>query len=523
MVATSQPAAVEAGLSLLAAGGNAADAAVAAAAALAVTEPCSCGLGGDCFALHYRASSRKVSALNGSGRAPMALSLDRLAAEGITELDPMSAHTVTVPGAVDAWLELLHRFGTKEPAEVLAPAIALAERGFEVGPVTSHFWRLGAAAQLSRWRHGGDLTIGGRGPEPGERFANPALAQVLGEIAEYGAAGFYRGRVAAAIVDAVRDAGGVLDTDDLEAHRSDWVEPIAAEFRGARIWEHPPNGQGLVTLIALGILEALGPIPGPGDPERYHDLIEALRLGFADGLRFVADPDAAPVPVDALLSRAYTAARATEINRRRAAPRARHGSPLAGSETAYLAVVDGAGNACSLIISNYMGFGTGIVPEGCGFSLQNRGHNFSLDADHPNALAPGKRPYHTIIPGLATHAGDDTLAACFGVMGGFMQPQGHAQVALALLADGADPQAALDRPRLRIDPFFSGESRVSLEAGFDPAIAAELERRGHAIRWLDGWQRAAFGRGQIICPDSDGGLIGGSDRRADGLARARYT
>lgn len=520
MVATSQPAAVEAGLALLAAGGNAADAAVATAVALSVTEPCSGGLGGDCFALYYRAASRSVTALNGSGRAPMALSLERLAAEQVTELDPLSAHTVTVPGAVRGWLDLLDRCGTKGLSEVLAPAIALADRGFEVGPVTSHLWRLGAAAQLSRWPHGGELTIGGRGPEPGERFANPAQAQVLGEIAERGGDGFYRGRVAEAMVEAVRSAGGLLDADDLAAHRSEWSEPIASRFGGARIWEHPPNGQGLVTLLALDILAALGPLPAAADPDRYHYLIEALRLGFADGLRFIADPDAAPVPVTALLSRAYTAARAAEIDRSRAAPRVRHGSPLAASETAYLAVVDAAGNACSLIISNYMGFGTGIVPEGCGFSLHNRGHNFSLDPDHPNALAPGKRPYHTIIPGLATAADDDALLACFGVMGGFMQPQGHAQVILGLIADRGDPQAVLDRPRLRIDPFRAGESHVSLEAGFDPAIASELERRGHAIRWLDGWQRAAFGRGQIICPDGDGGLIGGTDPRADGQARA---
>jgi gamma-glutamyltranspeptidase/glutathione hydrolase len=520
MVATSQTAAVEAGLALLAAGGNAADAAVATAAALAVTEPSSCGLGGDCFALYYSARSREVSALNGSGRAPLALSIERLAGAGITALDPFSPHTVTVPGAVRAWIDLVERLGRKSIAEVLAPAIALADDGFEVGPITSHFWRLGAMAQLARWPHGGELTIDGRGPEPGERFNNPHVAQVLAEIAEAGAGAFYRGRVAAAIVAAVRDAGGALALDDLAAHRSDWPEPISADLDGVRIWEHPPNGQGLVALLALGALRAKGPIGAAGDPLRWHRLIEALRLGFADGLHYIADPDAAPAPVDALLSEGYAATRAARIDDDAATADVDRGSPLAASETAYLSVVDGDGDACSLIVSNYMGFGTGIVPEGCGFSLQNRGHNFSLDPTHANALAPGKRPLHTIIPGMATSASDGSLAACFGVMGGFMQPQGHAQVALGLFCDGADPQTVLDRPRLRVDPFAAGASKVSLEAGFDRHVAAELERRGHAIRWLDGWQRSAFGRGQIVAPDGAGGLIGGSDPRADGCARA---
>lgn len=507
MVATSQTRAVDAGLEIFAAGGNAIDAAIATAAALAVTEPCSNGLGGDCFALVYDAASQSVDALNGSGRCPSALTLD-IAGDAF---EPFSAHAVTVPGAVRGWFDLRDRYGTLPMDALLAPAIALATEGFEVGEVTAHGWARGAAAQLCLWPHSAELLIDGQPPAAGEVFRNPNLAGVLTSIAEDGAAAFYEGPIAAAIAAAVRDAGGVLSETDLAAHTSTWEQPISTVFRGIRVFECPPNGQGLTALLALDILSHL-PAAKPGSFSRAHTAIEALRLAFADALAYVADPEHTRVPVEALLDPDYTRRRAELIDLHKTAGiPAASGKPPGG--TVYLTTADDRGNACSFIQSNYMGFGTGIVPKGCGFSLQNRGYNFSTDPDHPNALAPNKRPYHTIIPAMATHD-DGSLAASFGVMGGFMQPQGHVQVAQALFEDGALPQAALDRPRFRVDPF---SGKVAVEDGFDPGVVARLAAAGHAVHIVSGPERSIFGRGQIICRDpASGQLRGGSDKRADG-------
>lgn len=528
MVATSQPAAVLAGVRVLAAGGNAADAAIAAAAALAVTEPTSCGVGGDCFALFYEAASGAITALNGSGRAPAALSLQLLYRQGLGELPPFHAHTVTVPGAVAAWCDLAARHGTMSMRALLAPAMDLAERGFAVAAKTAYFWRAALARQLGP--HAGELLIDGRAPAPGEMFRNPGLARVLARIADQGAAGFYQGEIASAMVAAVAGAGGVLSERDLAEHRSTWDQPIATDFAGATIHECPPNGQGLTALLALGILTALGdvvssPLQGPASspsPQaitRMHLVIEALRLAFADARRYIADPAFATIPVAELLSPAYVRSRALLIDRTRATVNPAAGSPLRNSDTVYLAVVDSAGNACSFIQSNYMGFGTGITPRGTGFTLQNRGHGFSLDPGHANALAPGKRPYHTIIPGLATDPAGG-LHTCFGVMGGFMQPQGHVHVLLAMLIDGLDPQAALDRPRLCIGP--DGDVAIEQESEDDrhaAAAAAALAAMGHNTRLVGGHGRALFGRGQIISRDARTGVLcGGSDLRGDGCA-----
>lgn len=530
MVAASQPLAVAAGLEVLAAGGNAADAAVATAAALNVTEPTSTGIGGDCFALYFDASTRQITALNGSGRAPAGLTLERLQQEGFdASLPPYHPYTITVPGACAGWCDLIERHGRTPLDKVLAPAIRLAEEGFPVAPITAYFWERGVERQLRQSPGGLELTIDGRAPRPGEIFRNPGLARTFRRVAEYGKQAFYQGEIAEAIAAAIQSAGGCLTLADLAAHQSTWEQPIHTVYRDLRIWECPPNGQGLTALLALNILEGfpLKEMP-PLSADRLHLEIEAMRLAFADARWFVADPAFNPPPVDQLLSKDYAAERRKLINLTRATldqqpglPRSE--APIAGraSDTVYFSVVDGEGNACSFINSNYMGFGTGIVPPGWGFTLQNRGHNFSLDPAHPNALAPGKRPYHTIIPALATQAGAmgrEELYASFGVMGGFMQPQGHVQVVVALADDGLDPQAALDRPRFCLAEGEPG-GHVSLEEGFPIGVGATLTLMGHSVERVSGHARALFGRGQIILRDAETGVLwGGSDPRADGCA-----
>lgn len=519
IVAASQPLAVAAGLEVLASGGNAADAAIATAAALNVTEPGSTGVGGDCFALYYQASARQVYALNGSGRAPLELTLERLQGEGFSqELPPYHPYTITVPGACAGWCDLVARFGKLPLSAILAPAIRLAEMGYPVSPVTSFFWQRAAERQLRSAPGGQELTIDGRGPFAGEIFRNPGLARTLTAIAADGKEAFYQGKIAEAIVQTVRSAGGCLSLEDLAAHQSTWEMPIKVEYRGVNIWECPPNGQGLAALLALNILEGFEPGTLPAlSAARLHLEIEAMRLAFADAGWYIADPTFNPAPLEWLLSKEYAAQRRMHINPRRATLHQEHGIPGAASETVYFSVVDGEGNACSFINSNYMGFGTGIVPSGWGFSLQNRGHNFSLNPEHPNALAPRKRPYHTIIPAMATTSEGD-LYASFGVMGGFMQPQGHLQVVIALVDDGLDPQAALDRPRFCIEDGTSG-GRVALEEGIPPDTQTALSQMGHPVYPVSGYERALFGRGQIILRHPDSGVLwAGSDPRADGCA-----
>ena len=521
MVATSQPLAVQAGLEILAAGGNAADAAVATAAALAVTEPASTGIGGDCFALFFKAQDKSVTALNGSGRAPAGLTLELLRSQGIEdELPPYHAHTVTVPGACAGWCDLIEVHGILTMSEVLAPAIRLAEKGFPVEPITAHFWSHGAEGQLSTSLGGMELTISGRAPQPGEIFRNPGLSKTLQAVAEGGAEAFYKGEIAIAIAQTIQAAGGVLTEADLANHTSTWDTPISTTYRGVRIWECPPNGQGLAALIALNILEGFEIASyDPLSAERLHLVIEALRLAFADTSWFVADPLFHRAPLDELLSKTYAAQRRKLIHLEQASIDPKRGSPSSNSDTVYLTVVDGQGNACSFINSNYMGFGTGIVPKGWGFCLQNRGHNFSMDPNHPNALAPSKRPYHTIIPAMATRQ-DGSLFASFGVMGGFMQPQGHVQVILGLVDDELNPQDALDRPRVYLHGGIAS-GNVALEDGLPIKTIGQLSEWGHAVELVYGHERAIFGRGQIILQDETSGVLwGGSDPRADGQAAA---
>lgn len=523
MVAASQPLAVAAGLQVLSLGGNAADAAVATAAALNVTEPTSTGIGGDCFALYFDAADCKVSALNGSGRAPEALTLERLKKEGITgELPPFHPYTITVPGACAGWFDLVERFGSLAMSQVLAPAIKLAEAGYPVAPLTAYFWSRGVERQLKDAPGGMELTLSGRAPRAGEIFRNPGLARTFRSIGEGGKEAYYQGPIAEAIAQVVQAAGGCLDTSDLAGHQSTWDDPICTTYRGLRVWECPPNGQGLAALLGLNILEGfdLADLP-PLSARRLHLEIEAMRLAFADTSWYVADPIFNPAPLELLLSKEYAAERRQLLNTQRATLDQRYGTPTSSSDTVYLSVVDGQGNACSFINSNYMGFGTGIVPGGWGFTLQNRGHNFCLDPGHPNALAPGKRPYHTIIPAMATcpgPGGSEELYASFGVMGGFMQPQGHLQVVIAMVDDHLDPQQALDQPRFCISGAEAG-GEISLEEGIPSSVIDELSALGHAVGKVSGHERALFGRGQIIRRDAQSGvLIAGSDPRADGCA-----
>ncbi len=525
MVATSQPQAVAAGLEILSQGGNAADAAVAVAAALNVTEPTSTGLGGDCFALYFQASTGKITALNGSGRAPAGLSLERCKKEGLGDnLPQFHPYTITIPGACAGWCDLLARHGRLPISKVLAPAIRLAEDGYPVTPIIAYHWNQ-SAKRLCNAPGGIEMTLNGLAPRAGEIFHNPGLARTLRRIVEGGQAAFYQGEIAEAIAYVVQQAGGCLTVDDLAAHISTWEQPISTTYHSLRVWECPPNGQGLATLLALNLLEGYDIACMPAlSAQRLHLMIEAMRLAFADTRWYVADPIFNPAPLEWLLSKDYAADRRKLIHPDHATLDQQHGTPTLSSDTVYLSVVDAEGNACSFINSNYDGFGTGIVPSGWGFTLQNRGSGFSLDPSHPNALAPGKRPYHTIIPGMITVDSDgssslpNALYAIFGVMGGFMQPQGHMQVVSALLDDHTDPQAALDRPRFRIYDAKAG-GKVALEEGIPTEIQAELGTMGHTVYSVSGTARSAFGRGQIIYRDaSTGVLCGGSDPRADGCA-----
>ncbi|MFQ5381421.1 MAG: gamma-glutamyltransferase family protein [Dehalococcoidia bacterium] len=516
-VATSQPLAAQAGLEILMTGGNAADAAVATAAALAVTEPTGTGPGGDCFALFYESATRRVRALNGSGRAPAALSIGVLADRGIEGEIPLSSpHAVTVPGTVAGWEDTLAEWGTLAFVDVLRPAIRLAEEGFPVSGLIAAYWAE-EAAKLRLTARGSELLKDGRAPRAGEIWRNPGLAGVLRTLCEGGAAAFYEGDPGRAIVRAVREAGGLIEESDLADHESTLEEPLHTTYRGVTAYACPPNGQGLATLLSLNILEGFE-LAGldPLSAEHLHYSIEAMRLGFADARWHVADPAVSDQPVAALLSKEYGSARRVLIDPRAATLTHLPGEPnAAGSDTVYLAVVDREGNACSFINSNYAGVGTGIVPEGMGFPLQNRGANFSLDPGHPNALAGRKRPYHTIMPGLATDASGE-LFACFGVKGGFMQPQGQLQVLVNLVDHRMDPQDALDRPRFCLRPALpSGD--VALEVGIPVETMHALARMGHRV--IPSTDRFLFGTGQVILRDpAEGAFWAGSDPRADGAA-----
>lgn len=518
MAAASQPAAVAAGLDMLRSGGSAADAAVAMAAVLAVTEPCSTGPGGDAFALYHDAGTRTVHALNGSGKSSAALTLDAIAAAFGDDLSSLPHHhglAVTVPGACAAWCALHERFGTLPLDAVLAPAVSLARHGFAVGPVTCELWSEADALR----HHTGQTSTSvllphGRAPLPGERICNPDLASLLERIGRHGAQALYAGETATRIIRAVQAAGGILTEDDLAACTADWTTPLSVAYRGITVHECPPNGQGMVALAALGMLAHTDHADhAPLSTPRLHRQIEALRLAFADARRYISDPDYAELNWQDLLTPEYCAMRAQRIQPERRNAAIMHGTPINASDTVQFCVTDRDGNAVSMVNSVYMNFGSGIVPEGLGFALQNRGCNFSLVEGHPNCAGPSKRPYHTIIPCMTTHA-DGSLHAALGVMGGFMQPQGHVQVLSAMLDDGCDPQTALDRLRFCIN----ADGSVALEEGMDDTVTEALGAMRHPVHVMEGYARKLFGRGQIIQARASGMYAGGSDARADGCA-----
>jgi len=537
MVACSQPLAAEAGMRILQQGGNAADAAVAVAAALNVLEPCSTGIGGDAFGLFWDAKARKMQCMMGNGRSPSGLTMEAVRAAGFkgTALSPFHPLAVTVPGAAAAWEDAVKQWGRLPLAQVLQPAIELAEGGFAVGPVTAHQWA-GCARQLKGPGAQALRAPDGGPPRAGQLIYNRDLAATLRSLAEHGAAkGFYSGRIAEAIVAALAEGGGVLSGADLAAHRTVFPDPISTTYRGHKVYEVPPPTQGIAALVALNILEQEPDFGGApwGSGAHLHAQLSAMRLAFADVLQYGADPDVVHVPLDTLLSKEHAAERRASSHPDKVVPveaaslvKPGEELPVRGNDTVYFCTVDGDGNGCSFINSNYMGFGTGIVGEGCGFTLQNRGANFILDPDHPNCLAPNKRPFHTIIPAAATTEGPhgEELFCTFGVMGGFMQPQGHMQVLSGMVDYGMEPQEALDAPRFRLDgvdscigPASVNDSVVYLEEGFSDEAVADLKRRGYQVCEAEcNHNRIHFGRGQIIRRMADGVLWGGSDPRADG-------
>ena len=535
MVATSQPLAAQAGLDILKAGGNAADAAVATAAMLNVVEPISTGIGGDCFALYWDARTKSVTALNGSGRAAAAASIDELCRLGYTRMPTYTGHAVSVPGTVAGWSDLLERHGRMTLADVLQPAIRTAENGYPVTELIATGWarQVDKLLRARGWQSGDlkngpeqpsghELLADGRAPRPGELMRLPTLAETLRGIAAEGKDYIYRGEFARKLSDHVGRYGGWITPDDMAAHTSTWDEPITAGYRGVTLYECPPNGQGLAAILAVNLAAGFD-LAAMNEANRLHTTIECMRLAFADARQWVCDPRVVDIPLAELISLEYAERRRQRIDPERAAQDVPYGHPLAGSDTVYLSVVDGEGNACSFINSLYMGAGTGLVVPGTGVSLQNRASLFVLDPEHPNALAPNKRPYQTIIPAMTTRDGE--LHASFGVMGGYMQPQGHLQMLVNMLDLGMAPQQALDVPRWQLagpdNPLGAQQpgGLVQVEEGWSFATLAELARRGHRLAPVSGFERGGFGGGQVILRDPETGVLtAGSDPRKDGCA-----
>jgi len=505
MVATSQPLAAQAGLAVLASGGNAIDAAIAAAAVLTVVEPTMNGIGSDAFALCW--DGKRLHGLNGSGRAPARMSFARFS--GRSTMPALGWDSVTVPGAVHAWTTLWRKLGSRPFASLLAPAIAYARQGFPVAPVTAALWR----EQEPRYRGLREFARvflpGGHAPAPGALFRNPDLASTLEELAATEGRSLYVGKLALRMAAAAAAEDGLMTEDDLGQHRSTWVEPLSLPFGRVVVHELPPNGQGLASLVALGILDRLGIARLPVDGvEAIHLQLEAMKLAFAACRRHVADPEDMSLDAAALLEPAYLDAAARQVSRTTASPgqrvRGEHG-------TVYLAAADAAGRMVSFIQSNYLGFGSGVVVPGTGIALQNRALGFSLDPRHPNCVAGRKRPYHTIMPGFVTRAGK--ASAALGVMGGHMQPQGHVQMILRLIAHRQNPQASCDAPRW----YLSETSEVGLEPGVARGVRDELASRGHML--LRDAPTVLFGGAQVVQRVGEV-YWGGSDPRKDGQAVA---
>jgi gamma-glutamyltranspeptidase/glutathione hydrolase len=505
VVATSQPLATQAGVAMLARGGNAVDAALATAITLTVVEPCSNGVGSDLFAILW--TGGELVGLNASGRAPAAWHPSRF--KGRDKMPERGWETVTVPGAVSGWRALSQRFGELPFADLFEPAIRYARDGFAVSPIVAEKWAL-AVPHMPRdlgWHE--HFMPRGRPPLPGETWSSEPLARTLELIARTDGEAFYRGELAEAMVRHSRSANGAHALEDFANHTADWVTPLALRYRDVTVHEIPPNGQGIAALMALGILDHFDLAALPADsPAAQHLIIEAMKLGFADAYRYVSDASTMTVPPEALLDRDYLARRARSIDPQRAQSFGPGEPPRAG--TVYLCAADRSGMMVSLIQSNYMGFGSGVVVPGTGISLQNRGTGFVLASGHANEVGGGKRPYHTIIPGFVTK--DGAPLAAFGVMGGPIQPPGHVQTLVRLVDYGMNPQAVLDAPRWKLAP----GGAVDLEASASPELRASLAAMGHVVAdqpdsYMD------FGAGQYIVR-GDGGYVAASDPRRDGQA-----
>jgi len=511
MVCASQPLAAAAGCQVLRDGGNAVDAAICTAATLGVVEPFMTGIGGDCFMLIWSADERKLYGLNGSGRAPRTASVEAVRALGTAQMPMLGIHAVTVPGAVDAWETARCRFGSLPLARLLEPAIEYAEEGFPVSEIITYQWGL-AAALLHEDEARRVMMPDGVAPRLGDVIRFPDLGVSLRAIARGGADEFYRGELARRIADASRRRNGFLEEEDLRSHSSTWVEPLSTDYRGVEVCEIPPNGQGLAALLALNILESFDLADG-NNADALHFRIEAVKLAYADRNRYIADPEHARVPIGELLSKDYAQGRAAQIDRRKAAKNAAPGALPVGTDTVYLCAADGRGNMVSLINSLFFPFGSGVVAEGTGIALQNRGYGFSLDPRHPNCIAPGKRPFHTIIPAMLLRNGRPWVA--FGVMGGDMQAQGHVQVVSNLVDETCSLQEAVDRPRFH----YLQRDRVAIEPGLLARAGADLARRGHVVENTDAaLGHGGFGGAQAIAVDEQGSLWGASDPRKDGAA-----
>lgn len=514
LVATSQPLAAQAGLEILKAGGNAIDAAIATVATLCVVEPCSTGIGGDAFALVWLEKEKKLFGLNASGPAPQALSAAEIRQNGHQSFPPLGGLAVTVPGSLRGWELALERFGTMPLAKLLEKPILYAAGGYPVSEKIARAWSF-SVEKMSRQDDSKRVWLpNDRAPLPAEIFSNPEFAQTLKTIALDGIDAFYHGPIAEQIAQAVQTDGGCMTVEDLGRYQAEWVDPIDVSYRdGYRFYEIPPNGQGLTALLALNIVKGFDlRALKHGSIEYNHIMMEAIKLAFADAHRYIADPKHAHIPMTGLLSDSYTAERRAQLNRQQAQPPAA-GNPSRHGDTVYLTVADEEGNMVSWIQSLYMGFGSGLTAGNTGVQLQNRGANFSLVEGHPNEAAGGKRPFHTIIPGFITK--DDQAWSSFGVMGGFMQPQGHLQVGSALVDFDMSPQAALDAPRLNWQEGLT----FAVEPSFGPDMYSALENLGHELLPEKEAAKRHYGGGQVIVRDPESGVfVGGSEPRNDGCA-----
>jgi gamma-glutamyltranspeptidase / glutathione hydrolase len=515
IVASEHPLASQIGTKVLAEGGNAVDAAVAVNAALGLMAPMANGIGGDMFAIVYEAKSGRLYGLNASGWSPGGLNPEFLSSKGFTNMPQSGIHAVTVPGAVDGWTKLVNRFGRKRLSELLSPTIRYAEEGFPVTEIFASYW-LASERMLRRDPNAARTFLPeGRAPRTGELFRNPDLAWSLRQIAKNGRKAFYEGEIAKRLLAKSRALGGSMAPDDLAKFTSEWVEPISTRYREWTVYEIPPNGQGIAALMMLNIM---GQFPlgdyGPLSANALHVEIEAKKLAYADMLRYVCDPKFNRVPVGGMLSKEYAKQRAALIALDKANCDVGPGQPPPmGTDTTYFCVVDAEGNMVSYIQSNYNSFGSGVVPEGCGFALQNRGGLFSLDPSHPNVVAGRKRPLHTIIPAFMSK-GDVRIA--FGIMGGWNQAQAHAQFVANVVDFNMNIQAALEAPRFTKMTF--GGCDVQIESRTAPEILSELAKRGHQVKALGAFA-ASVGGGQVVMRDFGRGInYGASDPRKDGAA-----